>query len=105
MGNFSAHDLIRNKIADPPVFEPPPQGSPPDEIVVLTHEDGIPKNDVGNVNNRWSFSINPLSYFQRSDNAANSRVAPKSDSQEAGQEVGQNTGPISSPQLTSTPTE
>ena len=62
VGDFSSFDLIRNKIAVPAIFEPPPEGPQSDGIVVVSHE--VLRTESGNVNSRWSFSMNSLSYFQ-----------------------------------------
>ena len=64
IGDFSSHDLIHSGIADPPSFdEQTPQEPPPDEIVVITNAENVPRTETENVNSRWNFSINPLSFF------------------------------------------
>ena len=103
VGDFSSHDLIRNRIADPSTFEPPPKGPPSDDIVVVS--DNALKAELGNVNSRWSFSMNPLSYFQRSDNQPGDNDAPRNDLERDNREIGQDDRPISSPQLASTPND
>ena len=104
-GDFSSQDLIRNKVADPPTFEPAPQDSFTDEIVVVSLENEVLKSEPGSVNSRWNFSINPLSYFQRPEIPANSSEAPKIELGNENPVTGQDAGPIPSPQMTSTPTE
>ena len=103
VGDFSSFDLIRNRIADPAIFEPPPEGPQSDEIVVVSHD--VLRTESGNVNSRWSFSMNPLSYFQKSEAPAGSDDAPEVEVESEDQKIGQDDRPISSPQLASTPTD
>ena len=101
VGDFSSHDLIRNSIAYPPVFdEPNPQAPISDEITVVSLDNGVPRTQTGNVNNRWSFSLNPLSYFQQ-PTPPNNDNNPK----EGNQRGSLGTGPVTPPQMTSTPTD
>ena len=64
---FSEHDLIRNRIADPPVFEPnPPEQS--NEMVVISHDHDVPpRPENPGVSSKWMFGFNPLSFLQKSD--------------------------------------
>ena len=100
VGDFSSFDLIRNRIADPAIFEPPPEGPQSDEIVVVSHD--VLRTESGNVNSRWSFSMNPLSYFQKSEAPAGSEKtsddAPEIELESEDQKIGQDDRPISSPQ-------
>ena len=104
-GDFSENDLISNKIAEPQKFDSPPVlAEMSDDIVVLKHNDAQVA-EPENVNSRWSFSINPLSYFQRTNPPADSCKVPESDSGCQSTEIGLSNIPISSPQHTSTPNE
>ena len=101
VGDFSSHDLIRNRIAPPNTFDELPQEPPSDDIVVISHEN-VPRTESGSVNTRWSFSINPLAYF-RSETPV-SGGTPGNEAKERDHDSEQ-VGPISPPQLTSTPKE
>ena len=102
VGDFSSHDLIRNRIADPPVFdEPIPPDPTADSIVIVSHKN-VPRTEVGNVNSRWSFSINPMNYF-RSETPYDG-ATPSNEVKEENQEIEQ-IGLISPPQQASTPND
>ena len=102
VGDFSAHDLIRSRIAEPQNFdEPAPAPSLPNEIAVVTHD---ARAGTSSVNSRWSF--NPLSYFQRTDSANSTcDVANNNGSRNDSQEIDEVQASISAPQCASTPQE
>ena len=104
VGDFSSHDLIHGNVADPPSFdEPNMQNPPPDDIIIVSPVNTVPRTESENVS-RWSFSMNPLSFFQRSENPASGCVANEKELGNAGREIEQ-TVSVSSPQHTSTPNE
>ena len=107
LGHFSSHDLIHSSIAKPQLFDESVSQTPlSDEIIIISHDNEVPRTEASSVNTRWNFSLNPLSYFQRSDGTdSNCVVANNIDHRNAGQEIDQHNESISSPQCTSTPND
>ena len=105
IGDFSSHDLIQNSIADPPSFDEQIQQNSPVDIVNIPAVNETQSVENENVVSRWNFSINPLSYFQRSESPASSCVANAKDIRNAGKEIEQIEDSVSSPQRTSTPND
>ena len=107
LGHFSSHDLIHSSIAEPQLFDESVSQTPlSDEIIIISHDNEVPRTEASSVNTRWNFSLNPLSYFQRSDGTdSNCAFANNVDLRNASQETDQHNVSISSPQCTSTPTD
>ena len=108
--DFSSHDLIRNNIADPHLFdEPPSQPENENEIVIVSHENAIPTTQIDNLRSRWSYSLNPFSYLQRSEpqpqntDQPENNTTPVSTTQRKQSAISD--GPPSEPRCTSTPVE
>ena len=108
VGDFSADDLIRNKIADPRSFDVDSNPVDSDEVLIVSHDSDMQlQTSVDNVNNRWSFNLNPFSYYlQRNEKE---QAAPSGDNEP--QSTSRRNTAVASitddaePQCASTPTE
>ena len=108
VGDFSADDLIRNKIADPRSFDVDSNPADSDEVLIVSHDSDMQlQTSVDNVNNRWSFNLNPFSYYlQRNEKE---QAAPSGDNEP--QSTSRRNTAVASitddaePQCASTPTE
>ena len=70
VGDFSSHDLIRNRIASPTVFDDPPQGPSNNDLIHVPAV--LPPSSTGEQTSSWSSILNPFSYYmQRTENPAN----------------------------------
>ena len=59
IGDFSAHDLIRNRVGEPELFDETVPVKTDNEIMVIA-----PDRPLANVQSRWSLSnLNPLAFF------------------------------------------
>ena len=64
IGDFSSDDLIRHRIAEPELFNEPPQANlANDDILVLSNDASSP--NVTESSSVWSLSLNPFSYYMR----------------------------------------
>ena len=53
LGDFSSHDLIHGNIADPPIFDEPDLQIPQsDDIIVVSHENTVPRTEPESVSSR-----------------------------------------------------
>ena len=66
LSDFSSHDLIRNRIAEPQNFDEPIMSNlPNNEINVLSN---VPPSTVAEPSSIWNLSLNPFSYYRRNQN-------------------------------------
>ena len=66
LSDFSSHDLIRNRIAEPQNFdEPIVSNLPNNEINVLSN---VPPSTVAEPSSIWNLSLNPFAYYRRNQN-------------------------------------
>ena len=67
VGDFSSHDLIRNRIAEPFAFNDPPQGPSNNELIHVPAT--LPSSSAAEQTSSWSSMLNPFSYYmQRTEN-------------------------------------
>ena len=67
VGDFSSHDLIRNRVAEPSVFDDPPQGPSSNELIHVPAT--LPPSSANERPSSWSSILNPFSYYgQRAEN-------------------------------------
>ena len=99
LGHFSSHDLIHSSIAKPQLFDEPISQTPlSNEVIIISHDNEVRRTEASSVNTRWSFSLNPLSYFQQSDGTdSDCAVADNIVLRNAGQETDQHNVSSSSP--------
>ena len=95
-GNFSSHDLIREKVADPSSFDGEDQPENNDNELIVVSPENAPSR-IDNVN-RWSLnSLNPFAYLQRPQDDENGGNGAAND------DTGEVEVDVEEPQLASTP--
>ena len=105
IGDFSSHDLIRERIADPPSFDREDQPKKDNEELVVVSSENVPAN-VDNVNNRWSLtSLNPFAYLQRPQDEVSGDENPANDGSGPANVASPRDVSVEEPQLASTPNE
>ena len=80
IGDFSSADLIRNNVASPPSFDNEPQNVDANtDVMIIAHDvdTNLQSSTVDNLNSRWSFSLNPFSFLQRSEQEQNAGGEPR----------------------------
>ena len=61
LGHFSSHDLIHSSIAEPQLFDESVSQTPlSDEIIIISHDNEVPRTEASSVNTRWNFGLNPF---------------------------------------------
>ena len=93
--DFSSHDLIRQRIADPPAFDELEKEKDGNDDLIVTVATGSQYSIHGteSANSGWGFSLNPFTFLQRQESAEGSGTAP-----EAGHEiVGADPASVASP--------
>ena len=70
LSDFSSHDLIRNRVSEPQIFDEPIVSNCPDnEIHVITNPN--PQSTVAETSSIWNISsLNPFSYYRRGQDEA-----------------------------------
>ena len=103
--DFTSHDLIRNRVAEPSVFDDPPQGPSSNELIHVPAT--LPPSSVNEQPSSCSSNLNPFSYYgQRSENPEK-EVDPESTAKKPDRATGRvepvDDEILSNPQGSSTP--